>query len=1177
MRSVVLSAVISLFIVSLLASPAFADNEPWWLRCEKGDVSTGLTIFDNAPEFSAINGESKTAVIAQIQVSTDNNWDSPVWNSGNVSIYNTYQNVKCQDIEFGCQGSYTNLAVNTQYFWRIRFFYTDDSASGWSCGRFLTGDEFKNYKIYFTNSYTEGSWPYGSPETACNDLSMLGEIVAALNGDNNSNPKNYTTSNYNLVSRQNKFRIVLKGGTHTKQVIVPGNFDGSNSSATYHITIQNNTGETPIVNPGVIHSDLHRVIINANYTQIIGITACGASSEDCAGFYTNRSYVEFSFCNASNNDHGFIIGGEEATASNYVKVYSCTAQNNDAYSGAGVLVRGGAKWTDIYNCSLFGQAYGIHVEPYWLLPEGSYNVDCCTVRSNSIYNNTFGVYFYRSGSSCARDCEIKEFNRIYDNYFGVYVSSGPQESASPLVIKNNLIYRTTGTGTGIYLAGTANYVKVLNNTLYKTSYGIYQQNASCSSRYTIKNNIICVDNNSSYYGIYCEATGPFISCDYNDIFLLGSGLGKTGYFDGSARTTLADWQSASPYDDNSISLNPRLVNPSSYDFHLKSMAGHWDEATQEWMNDSETSECIDRGDPTDSYANEPSPNGGRINIGCYGSTAQASKSWDNSGVSIQEPEFTTKQLPNSDHASDAAYADVNRDGLLDIYLARINGDNRLYLQCENGDFIDVAASAGVTNPQYARSARFADLDMDGDFDLIVTCDTSNQSKIYINKFIEWGNVSFTSGATGMNFPANATAIAYFDLDNDNDLDVYIGTSGTTAGRLFRNNFDGYTLSFSDVSVNAGNLYNVKGVFDIAVLDVNTDGWYDLFISRPDNADMLLFNDGGGSFTDDAAYRGVNHGAGSRGARAADFNGDGYVDIFLGLGDTDNNILYINDGYGSFTDLAASAGVNFVRANGVAIGDFSADGKDDIYVSSPDGSGRLFSHKETTNAEFWNIGQIKGVEGPAYGTGFPKAALLDRNSTIDLILPSTGAANSVVCLGKPAMQVESRLVSQLDNATLFISAKVNNAAINPANVYLEFNGKTFYPASVDGSIVNFSMLCRDTIPFGNFTLPRLAVDLDGNIVVSRFDSIQMYGKNTNNVPSDVYFTDNQGTICFVVNDPGNVLTHSLDTYENCAPHGTMLQGTLSIRASDTSKADIFSPYENQWKKSITIPDIPLGQT
>jgi hypothetical protein len=76
-----------------------------------------------------------------------------------------------------------------------------------------------------------------------------------------------------------------------------------------------------------------------------------------------------------------------------------------------------------------------------------------------------------------------------------------------------------------------------------------------------------------------------------------------------------------------IGADPLFVAPDQNDFHLKSQAGHWDAASLAWVLDSVTSPCIDAGDPNTPVGQEPSPNGGRVNMGVYGGTCEASKSW----------------------------------------------------------------------------------------------------------------------------------------------------------------------------------------------------------------------------------------------------------------------------------------------------------------------------------------------------------------------------------------------------------------------------------------------------------------------------------------------------------------------------------------------------------------------
>ena len=73
-----------------------------------------------------------------------------------------------------------------------------------------------------------------------------------------------------------------------------------------------------------------------------------------------------------------------------------------------------------------------------------------------------------------------------------------------------------------------------------------------------------------------------------------------------------------------LQMDPLFVDAAGGDYHVKSTAGHY--AAGSWVNDSADSPAIDSGDPSSDYATEPSPNGGRVNLGNYGNTAEASKS-----------------------------------------------------------------------------------------------------------------------------------------------------------------------------------------------------------------------------------------------------------------------------------------------------------------------------------------------------------------------------------------------------------------------------------------------------------------------------------------------------------------------------------------------------------------------
>jgi len=81
------------------------------------------------------------------------------------------------------------------------------------------------------------------------------------------------------------------------------------------------------------------------------------------------------------------------------------------------------------------------------------------------------------------------------------------------------------------------------------------------------------------------------------------------------------------WGEGNIEVDPLFADPNNAEFHLKSQAGRWDFVTQTWVTDDVTSPCIDAGDPNSPIGSEPFPNGGAINMGAYGGTAEASKSY----------------------------------------------------------------------------------------------------------------------------------------------------------------------------------------------------------------------------------------------------------------------------------------------------------------------------------------------------------------------------------------------------------------------------------------------------------------------------------------------------------------------------------------------------------------------
>lgn len=136
---------------------------------------------------------------------------------------------------------------------------------------------------------------------------------------------------------------------------------------------------------------------------------------------------------------------------------------------------------------------------------------------------------------------------------------------------------------------------------------------------------------ASKFGNYCyeSSTNITLQADYNDLYLRENA--QLGSINGVQYEKLPQWVKGMKQDVRSLSTDPLFHNPDNGDFHLRSAAGRYEPGTG-WVKDApeegldDYSPLIDMGTPANSYSNEPAPNGGRINIGRYGNTAQASKS-----------------------------------------------------------------------------------------------------------------------------------------------------------------------------------------------------------------------------------------------------------------------------------------------------------------------------------------------------------------------------------------------------------------------------------------------------------------------------------------------------------------------------------------------------------------------
>ena len=203
-------------------------------------------------------------------------------------------------------------------------------------------------------------------------------------------------------------------------------------------------------------------------------------------------------------------------------------------------------------------------------------------------------------------------------------------------IFNNLVY---GAGTGISLQAESGnhlaYCEVKNNTV--AVYG--GVGIACGGRpggTGMDNNIVTAKGAGFCLWVY--EPGALTYSDYNDFYAYsGAGIARWSTSTATSLTAaqLSYWQSASGLDASSFSRDPLFVAPASGDYHLRSQGGSWHNGT--WAIDTATSPCIDAGNPYDGYDQEPANNGGRINMGAFGNTVEASKSAPKRALYLNAP------------------------------------------------------------------------------------------------------------------------------------------------------------------------------------------------------------------------------------------------------------------------------------------------------------------------------------------------------------------------------------------------------------------------------------------------------------------------------------------------------------------------------------------------------------
>lgn len=347
---------------------------------------------------------------------------------------------------------------------------------------------------------------------------------------------------------------------------------------------------------------------------------------------------------------------------------------------------------------------------------------------------------------------------------------------------------------------------------------------------------------------------------------------------------------------------------------------------------------------------------------------------------IEPPEFANLAMPD-DICNGVAIADYDNDGWQDIFVA-CDGPNRLFHNLAGKAFEEVGAAAGVDNSNTAEVAAWADINNDGFVDLYVVNRGANAGPTRTTPagpadppdalFINQGDGTFVDIASELDageLTKPGLAVTFLDFDFDGDLDLYVVNDRHLGNTLWRNDGPpqpdcGPTWCFTDVSLATGAYRPVDGM-GIAVADYDQDGDEDLFFSSTNEQVLLSSQLAQGSLTyaEVSVPSGLHYAATGWATLFLDVENDTWPDAYVAtwnLGSHDMDELFINQRDGTFLAVGANSGIQTATwSEGAAVGDFNNDGLPDVVVTDSTTQYRLFKNISISSNN-WVSFELKGT-------------------------------------------------------------------------------------------------------------------------------------------------------------------------------------------------------------------------
>ncbi len=345
-------------------------------------------------------------------------------------------------------------------------------------------------------------------------------------------------------------------------------------------------------------------------------------------------------------------------------------------------------------------------------------------------------------------------------------------------------------------------------------------------------------------------------------------------------------------------------------------------------------------------------------------------------------------IPDVGYNSYPAFADLDNDGDFDLLIGR---DLSTFVYFRNNGTAQspvwISASSlfsGVESEHYWKDPTFSDIDRDGDLDLIYGTDTG-PLYVYINS----GTVSSPQFTYNANYfyvirlAESSSTVSFADFDNDGDQDLL---SGNWLGKMeyFENQGDAGTPHFKRIGTQPTNLSTGSIYSTPAFADVDGDGDYDI-VSGALNGNIIYFVNNNGVFNiNSSLFSGINVGGFSSPA-LADMDDDGDLDLLVGAENAGETKFYLNDNGNFVLENTYFAGVSFPSRIRPALADIDADGDYDLVLGKSFGDIQYYENTGKPERPAWTQATeiFDGIE--VKQNAHPGFADLDGDTKLDMVI------------------------------------------------------------------------------------------------------------------------------------------------------------------------------------------------